>query len=59
MKKIDRRFFLKAMGVTAATLAVGIDKSDAGNEINPEDLPELKGILYELCQMRGLLWLRI
>lgn len=53
MKKIDRRFFLKAMGVTAATLAVGIDKSDAGNEVNPEDLPELKGILYDSVKCEG------
>ncbi len=53
MKKIDRRFFLKAMGVTAATLAVGIDKSDASNAINPDDLPELKGILYDSVKCEG------
>ncbi len=53
MKKNRQEIFLKAMGVTAATLAVGIDKSDAGNEINPEDLPELKGILYDSAKCEG------
>ncbi|MDA3944993.1 MAG: 4Fe-4S dicluster domain-containing protein [Bacteroidetes bacterium] len=53
MKKIDRRFFLKAMGVTAATLAVGIDKSEAGNAINTGELPELKGILYDSVKCEG------
>jgi Fe-S-cluster-containing dehydrogenase component len=54
MKKIDRRFFLKAMGVTAATLAVGTSKtiaSDPAQEVG--DLPELKGILFDATKCKG------
>ena len=53
MKKIDRRFFLKAMGVTAATLAVGIDRSDAGTDIKTGEISELKGILYDSVKCKG------
>lgn len=53
MKKIDRRFFLKAMGVTAATLAVGIDRSDAGSDIKAGEISELKGILYDSVKCKG------
>jgi len=54
MKKIDRRFFLKAMGVTAATLAVGTSKTTAGDPAHAAgDLPELKGILFDAAKCKG------
>lgn len=49
---IDRRRFLKAMGITAATLAVG-SKTLSASEPRAESDVELKGILYDAARCKG------